>query len=111
MRDEIAGLLENLVRAETVNPPGNEWRAAQAVMNFLDPLKIRYKTHEAEPGRTNLIAEVGIGTGGLLIACHLDVVPAGEGWDTSPFEPLIKNGRMYGRLRRLSGKIRRGVRC
>ena len=34
----------------------------------------------------------------LDILAHLDVVPAGNGWTvTQPFEPLVKNGRLYGR--------------
>ena len=31
------------------------------------------------------------------IVCHLDVVPAGDGWDTPPFELTLKDGIMYGR--------------
>ncbi len=33
----------------------------------------------------------------LLIACHLDVVPVGEGWTSPPFEPEIRDGKVYGR--------------
>lgn len=34
----------------------------------------------------------------LDILAHLDVVPAGEGWDvTRPFEPVEKDGKLYGR--------------
>ncbi len=34
----------------------------------------------------------------LDILAHLDVVPAGNGWTvTQPFEPLVKDGRLYGR--------------
>lgn len=34
----------------------------------------------------------------LDILAHLDVVPAGEGWQiTKPFEPIIKDGKLYGR--------------
>ena len=31
------------------------------------------------------------------IVCHLDVVPAGEGWTTSPFELTLNDGILYGR--------------
>ncbi|MDE2819107.1 MAG: dipeptidase [Chloroflexota bacterium] len=33
----------------------------------------------------------------ILIYCHYDVQPAevADGWDTEPFEPTIKNGRLY----------------
>ncbi len=35
---------------------------------------------------------------GLDILAHLDVVPAGEGWTvTEPFEPVEKDGKLYGR--------------
>lgn len=34
----------------------------------------------------------------LDILAHLDVVPAGNGWSvTKPFEPLVKDGKLYGR--------------
>jgi acetylornithine deacetylase len=35
----------------------------------------------------------------LIVQGHCDVVPAGplELWDTPPFQPVIKDGRMYGR--------------
>ena len=34
----------------------------------------------------------------LDILAHLDVVPAGEGWQvTGPFDPIVKDGRLYGR--------------
>lgn len=34
----------------------------------------------------------------LDILAHLDVVPAGEGWkETEPFEPILKDGLLFGR--------------
>ena len=33
----------------------------------------------------------------LGIIGHLDVVPAGSGWDSNPFEPEIRNGNLYAR--------------
>ena len=34
----------------------------------------------------------------LDILAHLDVVPAGEGWkETEPFQPVVKDGKLFGR--------------
>lgn len=48
----------------------------------------------------NYVGTVDFGTGErqLAILAHLDVVPAGSGWKvTQPFEPLLRDGRLYGR--------------
>lgn len=42
-------------------------------------------------------AEWGEGDETLAILAHLDVMPAGKGWDTDPFDPVIKNGNLYAR--------------
>lgn len=41
--------------------------------------------------------EYGEGDEVLGIFAHLDVVPAGSGWDTDPYQPTIKDGRLYAR--------------
>lgn len=33
----------------------------------------------------------------LGVLCHLDVVPAGNGWKTPPFTLYMENGKLYGR--------------
>ena len=44
-------------------------------------------------------ADIGEGSteDALAILGHLDVVPIGDGWTLPPFEPVIRDGRMYGR--------------
>lgn len=42
-------------------------------------------------------AEWGEGDETLAILAHLDVMPAGKGWETDPFDPVIKDGNLYGR--------------
>lgn len=41
--------------------------------------------------------EYGEGDEVLGIFAHLDVVPAGSGWDTDPYQPVIKYGKLYAR--------------
>lgn len=41
--------------------------------------------------------EFGDGDETLGVLAHVDVVPTGTGWDTDPFEPVIKDGRLYAR--------------
>lgn len=41
--------------------------------------------------------EFGRGPEAMGILAHLDVVPAGEGWDYPPFGGVVENGRIYGR--------------
>lgn len=42
-------------------------------------------------------AETGSGEEMLAILCHLDVVPGGEGWETDPFDAVVKDGKLLGR--------------
>ena len=43
-------------------------------------------------------AEIGEGPENAIVMAHLDVVPAGEGWDTDPFTlVLTEDGRAIGR--------------
>ncbi len=52
---------------------------------------------EAAPGRSNVVGEVGMGTGPTLVLCaHLDTV-ATAGMSIPPFEPRVEGGRLYGR--------------
>lgn len=41
--------------------------------------------------------ETGKGDKTIGILAHLDIVPAGDGWDTNPFEMVEKDGKLYGR--------------
>ncbi|MCH5163419.1 MAG: Sapep family Mn(2+)-dependent dipeptidase [Clostridiales bacterium] len=42
-------------------------------------------------------AEYGTGDTCIGVLCHLDVVPAGEGWTTDPYKLVIEDGYLYGR--------------
>lgn len=46
-----------------------------------------------------LFKKFGVGEKPLHIcfAGHIDVVPPGDGWESDPFEPILKDGYLYGR--------------
>ncbi len=94
---ETVALLKALIEAETVNPPGDEHRAAAVMTDYLDRKGVSWKSIEAVPGRPNIIASVGKGPVRLIVAAHLDVVPPGDGWTRPPFKPQIEGNRIYGR--------------
>ena len=52
---------------------------------------------EDQPQKANLVATLGTGPGGLVLAGHTDTVPYDDGrWDSDPFKLLDQDQRYYG---------------
>lgn len=91
-------ILQKLIRIKTVN--NNEAEAADYLASLFEPYsnaKVERLTYA--PNRDNLIVTIGE-TGPILgFSGHLDVVAPGDlnAWDSDPFEPVIKQQRLYGR--------------
>ena len=97
-QERLVELTCDLIRAKSVNPPGDEHRPAAVVEKFLKELKVEAARHESKPGRTNLIASIGKKGGRrLLLPLHLDTVPAGAAWGEEAFEPRAEHGLVVGR--------------
>lgn len=67
--------------------------------NWLSGLDYRVEVLpiHGSPGKANLIATLGSGPGGLVLAGHTDTVPYDEGrWDYDPFRLTEADGRLYG---------------
>lgn len=97
---ETVQLLQQLIRFDTSNPPGNEMPAAQFVAGILRQNGFDPTVIETAPGRGNVIARLkGDGRAApILLYSHLDVVPVErEKWTVDPFGGEIKNGYIYGR--------------
>ncbi|HSW36501.1 MAG TPA: M20/M25/M40 family metallo-hydrolase [Candidatus Limnocylindrales bacterium] len=90
-------ILSDLIRINSVNPPGNETSVALYLKKHFDDSGIKSEIIEPEEGRGSFIARIGSGEKKLLYISHTDVVPVGEGWDFDPFSGLIKNGVIHGR--------------
>lgn len=100
VRREALELFQALLRIDTSNPPGHEEAATDLLAASLRADRIEPEVLTAAPGRTNLIARLR-GTGGgapLLLAAHLDVVPAGDtAWTHPPFSGAEAGGYLWGR--------------
>jgi acetylornithine deacetylase/succinyl-diaminopimelate desuccinylase family protein len=99
VRDEIVNIVCDLVRLDTTNPPGNEHLCKEIVTRCMQALGMEVSYYEKEPGRTNVVGKIGSGAKSIGFVSHMDVVPPGEidQWETAPFEPAIRDGRIYGR--------------
>ena len=58
LRDEAVALLQELIRADTVNPPGNEIRAAEVLRGYLARDGIECRFIAREPERANVVARI-----------------------------------------------------
>ncbi|MFO8060801.1 MAG: M20/M25/M40 family metallo-hydrolase [Bacillota bacterium] len=96
---EAEELLVDLVRADTSNPPGNEVEAAGILSRYFEHCGVPHQVIESEPGRANVLAEVGEGSRPpLYLVSHLDVVGPGDGqWERDPFGGEIADGEIWGR--------------
>ena len=99
---ELNALLADLVAIDSVNPdlvPGGagEARMAEYIAEWGRKSGLETHIQEAGPGRPNVIL-IARGSGGgksLMLNAHTDVVGVSE--MDAPFQPAIRDGRMYGR--------------
>ena len=98
--------LQQYLRIDTSNPPGNEALAAHFFKDLLERHGIQATIHPMTPGRSNVVARLsanapGIPAGGrqaLLLFNHMDVVQADASrWSVPPFSAAIRDGYLYGR--------------
>ncbi len=109
MKAEMVAALMDLVSIPAVSPlsvGGDEKRKAEFVERLcreagFDEI-IRYNAPSPLGLRPNIVARLkgnGVRSGRLWVITHLDIVPPGDLklWRNNPFEPELKNGRIYGR--------------
>ena len=94
----VKTVLENLVAYDTQNPPGREMEAALFIRSELQSMGCRAESLDFLPGRSNVIGIFDNGPGPTFaFNTHIDVVPAGDGWNSNPFELRESAGNLYGR--------------
>lgn len=94
----LVSLTTALVAAAGENPGGTEEATVDVLKDFCLAAGLEVSTQMVAPGRPNFIAVLPGGPRpGLLFLGHSDVVPAGAGWERPPFEPYVRDGRLFGR--------------
>lgn len=99
-------LLKELIAIPSVNPMGRsleagialEGRLSEFLVDLFAKRGFECEQFPVQPGRDNVVARVPGGSGlpTILLDAHQDTVPV-EGMTVSPFDPVERSGRVYGR--------------
>jgi len=100
IHERPAELLQNLIRFDTTNPPGNERLCIEYINSLLKEAGLQTTLVARNPERPNLVARLkGEGQAPpLLLYGHVDVVTTqGQQWTHPPFEGRLVDGYIWGR--------------
>jgi len=101
--DEAARLLQQYVRLDTSNPPGDTRGTADFLARVLQREGIAVTRYESAPGKAILLARLKATQSpaagkAIVLMHHMDVVPADRAqWKTDPFVPALRSGELWGR--------------
>jgi acetylornithine deacetylase/succinyl-diaminopimelate desuccinylase-like protein len=100
LQTHSVALLQELIRFDTVNPPGNERPAIEHLQLYLSAAGFETEILAADPARPNLVATLdGEGDGPVLcLLGHVDTVLAdASDWSHDPWSGELADGFVWGR--------------
>jgi acetylornithine deacetylase/succinyl-diaminopimelate desuccinylase-like protein len=94
--DYLLATLEQSIRINSVIP--HEAAYAAFLADEIRALGLEPEWHEVAPGRPNVYVTAALGPVDktILLTGHTDTVDVAANWQTDPFEPVRKDGRIYG---------------
>jgi succinyl-diaminopimelate desuccinylase len=93
-------LTRQLVRMNTINPPGDEEACARYLGSLLEKAGFQVALHRLGEKRANLVARIGGNSErkALCFTGHIDTVPLGAApWKKDPLAGETDSGKLYGR--------------
>ncbi len=93
-------LLQELIRFDTVNPPGNEQASQEFLRALLEGAGFEVELLSAVEGRPNLVARMAAASDGpvLCLLGHIDTVLADPAdWQVDPWAGELRDGCVWGR--------------
>ena len=93
-------LTKQIVRMNTINPPGDEEACARVLGSLLESAGCEVAYHKLAEKRASLVARIGGSNdkAPLCLTGHIDTVPLGAApWSKDPFAGETDDGRLYGR--------------
>ena len=98
-KKRLVKLLQDIIKIDTCNPPGNEYKLARFLKSYLSKYGIKSKIIEFYPRRSNILFRLKSKKRKKTLACllHLDTVPVEEDWKHSPFGGRIEKDKIFGR--------------
>jgi len=100
LQRETAAVLRELIRFDTVNPPGNERACQEWLAGYLDEAGLDVQLLGAERARPNLVAHLPGAQAGPVLGYlgHVDTVLAdAEDWSRDPWSGEEADGFLWGR--------------
>ena len=100
VQPNVLELTKQLVRMNTINPPGQEEQCARHLGSLLERHGFSINYHDLAPGRASLVATIGgrSDKAPLCFTGHIDTVPLGAAkWKMDPFAADAEGGKLYGR--------------
>ena len=99
---EFKEYYQQLISTSSISSTDSSWDEGNAkvihkLAQWCEDLGCEVEIEEIEKGKLNLLARLGSGEGGLLLAGHTDTVPYDQGrWNYDPHTLTEANDRFYG---------------
>lgn len=97
LNKDVVQITSDLIsRPSYVSDTDNEKAVVEYIKDFLKPLGGTVSEQKITKDRSNILVKFGSGPTKLFFGCHMDTVAPWQNGQFNPFEPVVKDDRLYG---------------